>query len=213
MIFLNMAFDHWPEAVASSLQHTASGTVFLMRNVTVPLDQACVDIPPLKSLKVSSQGLRRHIRFYDHIDHWTSSLGWLREFLDKVTNLKGPHVRAVFGLSEGALVRFENVTVDACTTSMKAKKSILYLGCTWAGHHQSGVEIQDDHLSPGVAGATLLVMLGDVEVDSCECGECEPQWFTAGWICPVVLHRRAHVRRFARHRRTSYRIEDGEVID
>ena len=39
-----------------------------VQNVTVHLDDACVNIPSLKSLKVSSQGQRQGIRFCGHTD-------------------------------------------------------------------------------------------------------------------------------------------------
>ena len=119
--YLNWAFDQWPVAVASSLQHTQSGTIFLARNVTVPLDNICVEIPPLKSLKVCSKGQRRRIRCYIFHAKWTTSLRWLREYLDKVANAQATHARAVFGLGEGALVRFENVNVEGFWLERKPK--------------------------------------------------------------------------------------------
>jgi len=188
--FLNLALENFPEAVAAALEDTPSGTIFVMRNVTVVLDATCVDIPPFKSLRVCSEGQqRRRIRFYDPVLPWTSSLRWLRDFLDKICEPHAVQVRAVFGLSENAVVRFQNVIVECCTPTptVNQLKSNLYLGCTWAGHHQSSVEIQEDDLGQGIAGTSFVVMLGALKKNSCMCGKCEPQWFTAGWICPVVF--------------------------
>jgi len=218
--YLNLALENWSEAVAAALEDTPSGTIFVMRNVTVVLDEVCVDIPPFKSLTVVSQGQRCRIRFYDHAlrrcrirGHPTVQvadgrltrtalshpLGWLREFRDKVNETfldsHAAHVRAVFGLSENAVVRLQNVTVESCTPSRNQRRSILYLGCTWAGHYQSSVEIKEDDLGQGIAGTSFVVMFGALEKHSCKCGECEPHWFTAGWICPVVFHRWVQVRR------------------
>ena len=165
--YLNLALENWPEAVAAALEDTPSGTIFALRNVTVVLGEACVDIPPFKSLTVFSQGQRCRIRFYDPTHPWTSSLGWLCVHRDKVSesylDTHAAHVRAVFGLSENAVVRFQNVTVEGCIRSMVRQKSILYLGCTWAGHHHSSVEIEEDDLGQGIAGTSFVVMFGDVE--------------------------------------------------
>jgi len=190
--FLNLAIENWSEAVAAALEDTLSGTIFVMRNITVVLEEVCVDIPPFKSLTVVSQGQRCRIRFYDHALRWTSSLGWLHNFRDEVkAQSDAAHVRAVFGLSENAVVRFQNVTVEGFTRDyMNRWKSSLYLGCTWAGHHQSSVEIKEDDLGQGIAGTSFVVMFGVLEKHSCRCGECEPQWFTAGWICPEVWLRK-----------------------
>ena len=163
--YLHLGLATLPEAVAAALEDTPSGSIWLMRNVTEVLRDVCMEIPASKTLTISSA--KHHhfrIRFFHHGDSWTSTLPWLRDFLDPPFGKPLPRVRAAFGLSENAVVRFHNVAVTCLSAGSvpDVMSGGFFLGCTWAKYPQARarVEILAQNTGLGVDGKYFVVLAG-----------------------------------------------------